>query len=121
MREPEVGLLSEVGERARAEPSPRWLRFAGWYRGRVAASSGLVLEGGVAGLYNVATLRAYRRRGIGSAMSRAALRRGRELGYRVAVLGTSDVGRGVYERLGFREACRDDVYVWAPEVEGAAT
>jgi ribosomal protein S18 acetylase RimI-like enzyme len=116
----EAGLLDEVAERARAEPDPRWLRFAGRYHGRIAASSGLVLEGGVAAIYNVTTLRAYRRRGIGTAMTRAALRRGRELGYRVAVLGTSDAGRGVYERMGFRDACRDGVYVWTPGSEGAA-
>jgi ribosomal protein S18 acetylase RimI-like enzyme len=119
MLDTEVALLSEVGERARAEPDPRWLRFAAWYRGRVVASSGLVLEGGVAAIYNVATDPAERRRGIGTAMTLAALRRGRDLGYRVAVLGTSDAGRGVYERIGFREACRHDVYVWAPEAEGA--
>ena len=69
-----------------------WVRFAGVFEGRPVASSGLILAGGIAGVYNVATLPAFRRRGFGGAMTHAAMRHARRLGYRVAVLGTSDLG-----------------------------
>jgi ribosomal protein S18 acetylase RimI-like enzyme len=82
-----------------------WWRFIGELDGEVVGSSGIVWTGGVAGIYNVATPPEHRRRGIATTMSLHALRTARSNGYRVAVLGSSDLGRGVYERLGFREVC----------------
>lgn len=110
--EPEtVRMLDEIGAAASFDPDAPWVRFAGFVDGRPVASSGLLLHAGVAGLFNVATLPAFRRRGYGRAMTLAALDHARSLGYRVAVLGTSDLGRGVYERLGFRDVCTTQGYV----------
>jgi hypothetical protein len=47
-----------------------------------------------------------RGRGIGRAVTLAALRAGRGLGYRVAILGSSPLGFPVYTRIGFVEVCR---------------
>src|SRR5439155_24576429 len=97
----------------RNDPNRRtgpWVRFVGFLDGRPVASSGMFAGGGVVGIYNVATLRSMRRRGIGTAMTLAAMRHGRSLGYHVAVLGASDLGRGIYERLGFRDVCRTEIY-----------
>lgn len=82
-----------------------WVRFVGTVAGDVVASSGLMLFGGVAGIHNVATIPDRRRRGFGTAMTRAAIRYGRDRGYRVAVLGTSPMGRPGYERMGFEDVC----------------
>jgi ribosomal protein S18 acetylase RimI-like enzyme len=91
-----------------------WVRFVGAAEGTAVASSGLMLFGGLAGVYNVATVPEARRRGFGAAMTREAIRYGREAGYRVAALGASDMGRGVYERMGFRDVCVVSQYASEP-------
>lgn len=66
-----------------------------------------VLEGaGVAGIYDVEVLPEFRRRGIGSALIHAALRYARKRGLKLAVLGATGLGAGMYERAGFREVCK---------------
>jgi ribosomal protein S18 acetylase RimI-like enzyme len=92
----------------------KWVRFVGTTTNTVVASSGLMLFGGVAGVYNVATVPEARRRGFGAAMTRAALRYARDRGYRVAILGTSPMGRGVYERMGFRDVAVERHHVYEP-------
>jgi ribosomal protein S18 acetylase RimI-like enzyme len=96
------------------DPDAPWVRFVGTADGRPMASSGLMLFGGVAGIYNVATLPEARRRGFGDAMTRAAIRYGRDRRYRVAILGASEMGRGIYERMGFQEVCEVRQYVYEP-------
>jgi len=68
---------------------------------------------GVIGVFGVATLPAARRRGIGAAIT-AHMVRDRAAEADLAVLDASDLGFGVYERLGFRS-----VATW--EVWGEAT
>ena len=91
-------------------PDAQWVRWVASIDDRPVASSGLMLAGGVAGIYNVATAPEVRRRGIGAALTGAAVAEGRERGYEVAVLGASELGFGVYRRMGFEEVCRDRVY-----------
>ncbi len=55
------------------------------------------------GLYCLATLAAFRGKGIGGAMMTFALNRAKSLGYRTAVLQASEDGIGIYRKLGFRE------------------
>lgn len=78
--------------------------FVGYYEGRPVATSALILTPGVAGVYNVATIPAFRRRGIGAAMTWHAIRRGYALGCPVATLQSSKMGLHVYEQMGFRHA-----------------
>ncbi len=70
--------------------------------------------GGVAGIYNVATVEEARGKGIGAAMTYAPLLEARELGYKIAVLQSSSMGYGVYKKLGFEEYCRLPGFVWTP-------
>jgi ribosomal protein S18 acetylase RimI-like enzyme len=96
-----------------------WVRWVAMEDGRPVASSGLMLAGGLAGVYNVATAPQARRRGIGAALTAVAIAEGRDRGYEVAALGASELGYGVYRRMGFEEACRDRVYALsAPPTTG---
>jgi GNAT superfamily N-acetyltransferase len=91
-----------------------WRHFLARLDGRPVATSSLFLRAGVGGVYFVFTVPEARRRGIGAAVTLAALHEARTLGCRLAVLGSSAMGRSVYRRLGFDERCRIGVYEWRP-------
>jgi len=81
----------------------------------VAVATSMLIASGTAGIYNVSTLANYRGRGVGAALSVASLLQAREMGYRIGALQASQMGYGVYERLGFREYCRIRQFVWRPK------
>jgi GNAT superfamily N-acetyltransferase len=101
--------LREIPPRLAREPVP--LHWIGRIDGVVVATSRVSIGAGVAGLYAVSTLPAYRGRGFGRAMTIAALRAARSIDYRIGVLQSSDLGYGVYRRLGFRELFPYEVFV----------
>ncbi len=72
--------------------------------GQPAAAMALLLKGGVAGLYHVATLSAYRRQGIAARMIVQGLQEAREQGARLAVLTATPAGEHLYQSLGY-EPC----------------
>ena len=78
--------------------------------GRAVASAELFASAGVAGLYSVGTLPAIRGRGLGRAMTIAALAEARDRGYRIGALQGTEMGVPVYRRLGFREYGRFELY-----------
>jgi ribosomal protein S18 acetylase RimI-like enzyme len=84
---------------------PVWL-YVGYVDDTPVATSELTLSGsaarGVAGIYNVSTRLAFRKRGIGTAMTLRPLLDARAAGYRIAVLQASEEGKRVYARLGFQ-------------------
>ncbi|UII29715.1 GNAT family N-acetyltransferase [Fulvivirga ulvae] len=57
----------------------------------------------VAGLYGLATLEAYRGKGIGFALMTHALITAKASGYKRMILQASEDGIGIYKKLGFRE------------------
>ncbi|NYI41929.1 GNAT family N-acetyltransferase [Demequina lutea] len=69
--------------------------------GVVRATSGSGRFGEQASVIFVSTDPSWRRRGIGQAMTAAALSFGRSAGARQACLGASDEAIGIYQRLGF--------------------
>jgi GNAT superfamily N-acetyltransferase len=105
----------EIPKRFGREPVP--LRWIGRIDGEVVATSRVAIGAGVAGLYAVLTRPSARGRGVGRAMTLAALRSAASLGYRIGVLQSSDLGYSVYRRLGFRELFTYEVYVHPGPVE----
>jgi ribosomal protein S18 acetylase RimI-like enzyme len=79
--------------------------FLGLLHGDPVATVSLVTAGGAAGIYNVTTVEAARGRGIGAAMTVAAIRHGADRGLSLATLQASSSGRPLYERLGFEFVC----------------
>lgn len=91
-----------------------WRHLLGYVHGQPVASASMLCDDGVAGIYFVATIPAARRQGIGYGITHAALQDALARGCSVGVLTSSELGRPVYERLGFRDACRIGYYEWTP-------
>ncbi len=89
--------------------------FLGRVYGEPAATCSVFFGAGVAGIYDVATLPDWRRRGLGAAVTRAAAADAITRGYRMAILHASAAGTGMYRALGFEDVCPIGQYVWAPE------
>jgi GNAT superfamily N-acetyltransferase len=95
-------------------PGLAYRHYVGFRRDEPAACSSAYLGSASVGIYNVATLPAFRGLGIGSAMTRRPMREARASGIGVSVLHATPLGRPVYEQLGFTERCRLTVYLWEP-------
>jgi ribosomal protein S18 acetylase RimI-like enzyme len=80
----------------------------------VATGLGVIAGGGLV-IANVATLADARGRGIGRAVTLAAMHAGAEAGASIAVLQSTDMGLGVYQRLGFEPFGRYRVLMRLPD------
>jgi GNAT superfamily N-acetyltransferase len=108
--EPAVEVFRELALRDGRE----WRCYLATIDGRPAASAGVLMTGGVAGIYWVGTPDEFRRRGLGTAVTAAALRDAYGEGYRVACLTASELGLPVYARLGFEPYADFHTYRWPP-------
>jgi GNAT superfamily N-acetyltransferase len=79
--------------------------YVGYVDRMPVAISALIAAQRVAGVANIATLSSHRGRGIGEAMTAHVIKRGREFGCIMASLQASEMGKPVYERMGFRTVC----------------
>ncbi len=95
---------------------PRGRYFLGRVEGRPISTSIGVASDGVVGVFGVATLPEFRRRGYAAAMTWAALESAPTL---PAVIGPSDMAESLYRRMGFGDF--HTVRVWARPVSDAAT
>jgi ribosomal protein S18 acetylase RimI-like enzyme len=89
--------------------------FVGSLSGVPVATSLAVRTGDTVGIYSVATVPEARGRGIGTAMTWHLLRDA-DPGWTLAVLQASDMGRPVYERMGFTLVREFDEYVGPPAI-----
>jgi GNAT superfamily N-acetyltransferase len=80
--------------------------------GREVAAAAIVDRAPAALITWVATLPAFRRRGLGGSVTAAAANRGFEMGCPAVVLQASPMGLSVYRRLGFREL--NQYQLWEP-------
>ena len=91
--------------------TPGLTLFLARHEGVAAASAAVSISPYGAGIVGVSTLPAYRRRGLGAAVTKAAIKHAYDSGADLAWLYPSPMARSLYERLGFRAL--DDVQVWA--------
>ena len=72
-------------------------------------------SGPTIGVYSIATVQSARRRGYGAAMTARVMADGVDAGCEQAALQASDMGRPIYERLGFRTVVRYVAYLHTGE------
>jgi ribosomal protein S18 acetylase RimI-like enzyme len=91
-----------------------WERFAGYvgYAGGEPVSTAAIIHtDGVLGVYNVATLPEFQRRGYGEAIMRLALADAQKRhGADRVILQSTSAGLKLYERMGFRTVTKVSVY-----------
>jgi GNAT superfamily N-acetyltransferase len=91
---------------------PNAMSYLAFVHDHPVAVSTILYRAGVVGVFNVATLKEWRGKGLGAAVTLHPLLDARAKGYRVGTLQSSDMGYRVYQRLGFKEVCRMNHYYW---------
>jgi len=105
------GWFSEVFDSPEPARRPGFRTLVAYLDGEPVATAACVPSPGALGLYNIATIPAYRGRGIGEAVTRQAVAAGlAETGPLPVVLQSSPLGKDLYQRLGFRTVARISVY-----------
>jgi ribosomal protein S18 acetylase RimI-like enzyme len=91
-----------------------WENFAGYVGydgGEPVSTTAIVIGCGAVGVYNVATVPGFRRRGLGEAVMRHAVADAqRRHGLERVILQSTPAGYKLYERMGFRTITRVAVY-----------
>jgi hypothetical protein len=78
----------------------------GYYKGMPVTSSLLFIdEDNIAGYYFVATVDAYRKKGFGSLITDYSMNVLKEKNIQYSILQATELGRPVYEKIGFKEKC----------------
>jgi GNAT superfamily N-acetyltransferase len=98
------GMPRALAERlfpASLQADQRLRAFVGTVDGRPVATAASVRTGSTVGIYSVATVPEARGRGFGTAMTWHTLADA-DPGWELAVLQASDMGRPIYERMGFK-------------------
>jgi len=80
---------------------PETALFVGYVGEAPVSTAVLMATGPIAGIYWVSTLESERRKGYAAAVAWAALEAGREIGCTTGSLQASELGRPVYEKMGF--------------------
>ena len=94
-------IYHEAYTRTGFDPAGPFLHYVGYLDGEPVTSSTLLLAENIAGIYDVSTAPTVRGRGLGTAITLAALLEARSRGYRYCCLQSSTKGYNMYRRLGF--------------------
>jgi len=84
--------------------------FIGYYKDEPVSTAMNFYSSGVVGTYMISTSLNHRSKGLGTAITAAALSIAKKDGYGIGILQSTQSGFGVYTRLGFKEYCHFDVY-----------
>jgi N-acetylglutamate synthase len=90
---------------------PGCVIYAGYADGEPVVSGLGLRTGRTIGVYSIATIESARRRGYGAAMTARTVADGVAAGCDAAALQASEMGRPIYERLGFRTVVRYLAYI----------
>jgi hypothetical protein len=102
------------GQALVADPNVRLA--VGYLDGAPVSAAAAIRSGRTIGVYSVGTVEAARRRGIGRALTWAAIDAGRAAwGGEIAILQSSEMGAPVYRSMGFEEVSR---YLWFERPKG---
>ena len=83
------------------------IRFYGcYYKDKMVATLMLYIKDAIAGIHLVGTANEFRGKGFGTLITKTALRDAMDLGCKYGVLQASDMGRNVYNSIGFKEYCK---------------
>jgi GNAT superfamily N-acetyltransferase len=85
---------------------PDCVMYVGYASGKPVASGMGWRTGRTIGVYSIATMKSARRRGYAAAMTARVVADGARAGCTVAALQASEMGRPIYERLGFQTVVR---------------
>lgn len=83
-------------------PWPGFQLYVGFVSGEPVATAAMYRHEQVAGIYAVATVERARRRGYGRAVTERAIVDAFDAGCSLSILQSSDMGRSVYESMGYR-------------------
>ena len=89
--------------------SPQKL-FLAYFDGKPVATSLLFTHNNSTGIYYVSTLPAFRNKGSGLKITRAAMQVAKESGFKNVILQATPLGAKVYIRAGFKEYCHAEIY-----------
>lgn len=106
----QAGLLHRESRR---EDNADVIRLAAVLDGRVVGSTVVVAAHGVAGIFLVHVAERCRRRGVGTALTAAALRVGQDRGMRLAALVASAAGEPLYRRAKFARVSEYRLFTFA--------
>lgn len=82
---------------------PDMTHYIGFIDGAAVATAARISSHRIAGIVNVSTIPAFRRRGIGEAMTWRAALDGRDEGCIASYLQASEMGAPIYRRMGYRQ------------------
>ena len=89
----------------------RFYAYVGYLGGEPVTTAAVVIDDGVAGVYNVATMPSHQRHGYGEVVMRHALGEiEREHGVERTILQSTPAGYRLYERMGYRPVTTVAVY-----------
>lgn len=90
-----------------------WSHYLAYKDGIPSASCTLYKNNSTAGIYWVGTIPEARGQGISSSILNYVLLIAKDEGYKTVVLQATDAGKGLYGKLGFKEYCKLDIYMWS--------
>jgi GNAT superfamily N-acetyltransferase len=105
--------LDRLAALSRLRPRRVW-DIVAWLDGRPVGACTLFRGSRAFGVFDVGVVNDARRRGIGAALMAHALSFAREAGGKAAILISSGMGHGMYQRVGFRDVCKVGYWYRAP-------